>query len=131
MEKSRKTLYLIIAVVVIAIGGYYLLGGKLNMSSSDAAGSGIDGVSPASKYSGAQFVAVDLDGAEVQQLLQNNDFQKLIQDKNFRELMKSPEFAALSKSAEYSSVTQQEGLNALAIDRPTRELVETKEFTEL
>ena len=93
MEKSKKLLYVSIAVVVLAIGGYYLLGGNFNMSSSDAAGSGIDGVNPANKYSGGgQAAPIDLDGAEAQQLLQNDDFQKLIQDKDFVELMKSPAF---------------------------------------
>jgi hypothetical protein len=64
-----------------AVGGYYLLGGKFNLSAADA-GSGIDGINPASKYSeDRQFL--DLDGSEVQQLLQNDDFQKLIQDDDF------------------------------------------------
>ena len=52
MEKSKKYLLIVSALIVVAIAGYYIVGGSFNMSPSDAAGSGIDGIEPAKKHKG-------------------------------------------------------------------------------
>jgi len=78
MEKNRKYFYLIGALVLVALVGYFVVGGGFNSSTADAAGSGIEGVKKAKKYrSGNTAAALDLDGEDVQQLLQNDDFQRV------------------------------------------------------
>ena len=90
MKNNRNLFLLIIGIVVIALAGYYILGGNLTVSADDAKSSGIAGVQKASKYKSENATdEINLEGAEVQQLLQNDEFQELMKDESFKELMKS------------------------------------------
>ena len=50
MEKHMKVFLGVMAVAVIAAGGYYYQGGRFNFSPADVEGSGIGGVKKARKH---------------------------------------------------------------------------------
>ena len=92
-----KLNFLIVAVVlVIGVLGYLLVqSDTIDFNSSDLSSSGIKaikGVKKAEKYDNRSEVVVDLDGEEVQELLNNQDFQKMIANPEFAKLISAPEF---------------------------------------
>lgn len=97
MEGNRKVLYAIGIVVIVAIAGYYFLGGSFGASTEDAASSAIDGVKKADKYSSGNSEEISMDGEEVQQLLQDEQFQQLMKSDAFTELMRSADFQSIQK----------------------------------
>lgn len=99
MNTKQKYFAAIATIIVVALGGYFIVGGSMNFSPEDAAGSTIDGVKKADKYKSETASAeIDLDGEEVQQLLQNQDFQQLIQNEGLSEVINTSEFAMLAQN---------------------------------
>ena len=83
-----KLNFLIVAVVlVVGVLGYLLVqSDTIDFNPSDLSSSGnkaIQGVKKAEKYDNRSEVVVDLDGEEVQELLNNQDFQKMIANPEF------------------------------------------------
>ena len=89
-----KLNFLIIGVVIVIGAVAYLLAkkGTLNPSELAGAGKGIKGVKKAEKYSNKNEVTVDLDGEEIQEVLNNHDFQKMISSGDFSKLAEDADF---------------------------------------
>ncbi len=105
MKTNQKYFAAIAILIVVALAGYYIVGGSLNLSTDDATGSTIDGVKKAEKYKSETVNAeIDLDGEEVQQLLQNQDFQQLIQNKDLTDVINSSEFALVARNTEIMGI---------------------------
>ena len=80
-----KLNFLIIGVVIVIGAVAYLLVNKGTLNPLELAGSGkgIKGVKKAEKYSNKNEVTVELDGEEIQEVLNNQDFQKMISSGDF------------------------------------------------
>ena len=82
-NKVHGKLNVIIVAVVLIIGvlGYLLVqSDSIDFNPADLSGSGnqaIKGAKKAEKYDNRSEVVVDLDGEEVQEFLNNQDFQKM------------------------------------------------------
>lgn len=131
MNKTQKTIVGVIALLAVGTFAYYVVSGRLNFSPQDAEGSGITGVKKADKYRSGSTATVDLEGAEVQQLLQNDQFQQLMSDRNFRELMKSPTFTDLAKNAEFMELARSAEFMELMKNDAFIELAKNSTFLDL
>lgn len=105
MEKNRKIFYVVGIVVIVAIAGYYFLGGNFGATPEDAASSAIDGVKKADKYSSGNSEEISMDGEEVQQLLQDEQFQQMIRNETFTELMRSAEFQSIQNDPSFKELS--------------------------
>ena len=96
-----KLNFLIVAVVLVmgAVAYLFVQSDVIDFNPSDLSSSGnkaIKGAKKAVKYDNSSVVVVDLDGEEVQQLLNSQDFQKMVENPEFAKAMefaKNPEFA--------------------------------------
>lgn len=109
-----KLNFLIVAVVlVVGVLGYLLVqSDTIDFNPSDLSSSGnkaIKGVKKAEKYDNRSEVVVDLDGEEIQDFLNNQDFTKMIANPEFAkiagnsaalEMLASPAFAKLAGNAD-------------------------------
>ena len=86
-----KLNFLMIAVVVVIGAVTYLLVESGTIDPSDGTSSGIKGVKKADKYVSKNEVVVELDGEEIQDVLNNPDFQRMIASGEFQKLASDEE----------------------------------------
>ena len=87
-----KLNFLMIAVVVVLGAVSYLMVQSGLVDPSQGTSSGIKGVKKADKYVSKNDVVVELDGEEIQDVLNNPDFQKMITSGEFSKLASDPDF---------------------------------------
>ena len=98
MNKVHDKLNFLIAAVVLVVSAVAFLliqSGTIDFSPSELSGSGdkvIKGAKKAEKYNNRSEVVVDLDGEEIQELFNNQDFQKMIVNPEFAKLAEMQEF---------------------------------------
>lgn len=126
MKNSKKPILITVTILAVALIGYFVTDGTFNMSPSDAAGSGIDGIKAAQKYNKAGDVVVDLNDADMQDLLQNDDFQKLMQNDDFVELMKSDVMSDFANYANFEEIASKD-LSKMS-DDPNVDLIAKKDY---
>ena len=96
-----KLNFLIVAVVLVmgAVTYLFVQSDVIDFNPSDLSSSGnkaIKGAKKAVKYDNSSVGVVDLDGEDVQQLLNSQDFQKMVENPEFAKAMEfanNPEFA--------------------------------------
>ena len=92
-NKVHGKLNFLIATVVVAIGAVsYLLVQTGAIDPSMGTSSGIRGVEKAQKNVSNNEVVVELEGEEIQEVLNNPDFQRMIQSGEFQKLASDPDF---------------------------------------
>src|SRR3977135_3928123 len=114
MEKHMKVFLGVMAVAVIAAGGYYYQGGRFNFSPSDVEGSGIGGVKKSKRHHRENSAEIDLHGKEVQQLIKKDEFQKMMKEEKFRVLMKSSSFSGLAKNDQFPALVRNSAFTDMA-----------------
>ena len=87
-----KLNFLMIAVVVVIGAVSYLLVQSGTIDPSQGTSSGIKGVQKADKYVSKNDVVVELDGEEIQDVLNNPDFQRMITSGEFQKLASDEDF---------------------------------------
>ena len=87
-----KLNFLMIAVVVVIGAVSYLLVNSGTIDPSLGTSSGIKGVKKADKYVSKNEVVVELDGEEIQDVLNNPDFQRMIASGEFQKLASDEDF---------------------------------------
>jgi len=87
-----KLNFLMIAVVAVIGAVSYLLIQSGTIDPSSGTSSGIKGVQKADKYVSKNDVVVELDGEEIQDVLNNPDFQNMIASGEFSKLASDPDF---------------------------------------
>ena len=87
-----KLNFLMIAVVVVIGAVSYLLVQSGTIDPSLGTSSGIKGVKKADKYVSKNDVVVELDGEEIQDVLNNPDFQRMIASGEFQKLASDEDF---------------------------------------
>jgi len=87
-----KLNFLIIGVVVVFGAVAYLLVQTGTIDPSMGTSSGIKGVKKAVKYDNRNKVVVELDGEEIQEILNNQDFLKMVSTPEFSKLVGDPDF---------------------------------------
>ena len=92
-NKVHGKLNFLIATVVVAIGAVsYLLVQTGAIDPSMGTSSGIRGVEKAKKNVSNNEVVVELEGEEIQEVLNNPDFSRMIQSGEFQKLASDPDF---------------------------------------
>ena len=95
-NKVHGKLNFLIAAIVVAIGAVsYLLVQTGTIDPSMGASSGIKGVKKAEKDINKNEVVVELDGEEIQEILNNPDFLKLVNSGEFSKLATDPDFVKI------------------------------------
>ena len=87
-----KLNFLMVAVVAVIGAVSYLLIQSGTIDPSSGTSSGIKGVQKADKYVSKNDVVVELDGEEIQDVLNNPDFQNMIASGEFSKLASDPDF---------------------------------------
>ena len=87
-----KLNFLMIAVVVVIGAVSYLLVESGTIDPSLGTSSGIKGAKKADKYVSKNEVVVELDGEEIQDVLNNPDFQRMIASGEFQKLASDEDF---------------------------------------
>ena len=87
-----KLNFLMVAVVAVIGAVSYLLIQSGTIDPSMGTSSGIKGVQKADKYVSKNDVVVELDGEEIQDVLNNPDFQNMIASGEFSKLASDPDF---------------------------------------
>jgi len=95
-NKVHGKLNFLIAALVVAIGAVsYLLVQTGTIDPSMGTSSGIKGVKKAEKDINKNEVVVELDGEEIQEILNNPDFLKLVNSGEFSKLATDPDFVKI------------------------------------
>lgn len=93
MKINLKSTNVLVIVLIVAIGAItYLLVSTGAVNPSLGSSSGIKGVKKAEKYNNRNQVTVELDGEEIQEILNNQDYQKLVATPEFSKLVSDPDF---------------------------------------
>ena len=110
-----KLNFLIVAVVLVIGAVAYLLlvqSGTIDFNPSDLSGSGnkaIKGVKKAEKYDNRKDVVVTLEGEEIQDFLNNQDFTKMIADPVFAKIASDPATLQMLASPELAQFAAMPG----------------------
>ena len=92
-NKVHGKLNFLIASVIVVIGAVsYLLVQTGTIDPSMGTSSGIKGVEKAKKNVNNNEVVVELEGEEIQEVLNNPDFQKMVASGEFQKLASDPDF---------------------------------------
>ena len=100
---DKLNILIVCAVVAIAAVGYLLIQTG-TIDPSMGSGSGIGGVKKAEKYSSKNTIEVELEGEEIQEVLNNEDFMSMISSPEFAKLVENDEFLKVLDDPVFSIV---------------------------
>ena len=119
MKRVHDKLNILIVCTVVAIAAVgYLLIQTGTIDPTMASGSGITSIKKAEKYSKKNTVEVELEGEEMQEVLQNENFMSMIGSPEFAKLVENDEFLKVLDDPVFSIVADVLGNGELMSNEP-------------